>query len=376
MAMQTTQKCRRKLHELTDVHVSFVSLVDRGANRLPFKIIKQEHSGENTMHYDLSMLGLRRKATKTEKAAPVVTAIMVDTTVDCAEVREALTGLGLSVDKVSTQKSEEMEVNIYAQTEEAGDQFVRVADGVVVVCKGLDFSAVPATFADKLNANLYNSVGAAQDALREAMWSAMYESHSHEELVSKCSGIVDEFSAYMKDLVAKIPQSIVKAEVALRDALLTHEAVAKADITTASSAAEGTEAVAAEGEGADAPAAAAVVEEATAAAPAVQEGGEQAPVLKAEDIKSMMQELLTPLADRIGAIEQSVNSAADTVNSVKQEVQEVRTVAESAKKAVTGTVIGQPATEHPSTVQKKDSDTDGGTGVQDTAYQDTRKRRL
>lgn len=336
------------------------------------------------MNLDLSKLNLRRaKAKKSDAGEAVVTAIVLDKTLDCPEVRSALTACGYSLDKVTTQKSEDSEAVVFAQTEEAGDQFLRVADGLVVVTKGIDYSAIPATFADQLNANLYSSVSMAQQAMSDALWNSMYESHTHEELVANGSRIVDEFSAYMKELLAKIPQSIVKMEVAVRDALLTREALKKADpaaapaadaaAPVADAAAPATEAPAADAapatdkpaEGADAPAADAAAPAADAAPAVVQ---------KAEDIKAVMQELLAPISERLTSIEQAGKETGEVVNTLKQEVQEVKSVAQSAKDKVERTVLGEAHTEHPSTVQK--SEQDGGSGVQDTAYADNRKRRI
>lgn len=63
-------KFKVKANEMTEATVSHISLVDRGANRIPFKIVKQEKSGMSAKHFaslDLRNLFVRKNEEQVEK---------------------------------------------------------------------------------------------------------------------------------------------------------------------------------------------------------------------------------------------------------------------------------------------------------------------
>lgn len=333
---------------------------------------------------DLSKLPIGRKKSDKKPAAEsvIVTSVVLAKKADNEEVRKAIVAAGFSVDTVLVQKAEDGEAVVFKQSDEEGDSAVRITDDMVVVCKGLYYDSIPATFQDRLNANVYGAMNLAVGALQDALWDAMYEAKSVDELKGAGSNIIDEFSTYMKALLGKIPASIVKLETGMRDAELTLAAIQKgegdepAPAAAPEAAAPATDAPA--DDAAPVEAAAPATEAAPAAAP---EGGEPAPVVKNEksELEVALEKALSPITERLGAIEnsqkESVQKTEEALAAVKEEVKVAKDAVDSVQKVVKGTVLGKPATDAPAPVvtQKNEGDE---SSVQDTAYKDDRKRRI
>ena len=91
-------KIRARLKQLKDADVRYISLVDRAATRIPFRVLKRDK--ENKMGIDLT------KVFKSENAEkPYVSALVVfaqkDETV-AAQVLEAIKAHGFTVDSISS----------------------------------------------------------------------------------------------------------------------------------------------------------------------------------------------------------------------------------------------------------------------------------
>lgn len=121
---------RTKLKQLRDADVRFISLVDRAATRIPFRVLKQDK--ESTMGIDLT------RVFKTENSSPVqphISSLVVFAQKDetaAQKIQEAIEKHGFVTNRV--QKSDEGETLVYAQgEEEAKDtQIVRLSDQMLV----------------------------------------------------------------------------------------------------------------------------------------------------------------------------------------------------------------------------------------------------
>jgi hypothetical protein len=118
---------KMKLKQLRDADVRYISLVDRAATRIPFRVLKREK--ENMMGIDLT------KVFKSENAEkPYVSALVVFAQKDeaaASQVTDAIRAHGFSVNRV--QKSDNGETLVYAQTDQPKDiTIVRLSDQVLV----------------------------------------------------------------------------------------------------------------------------------------------------------------------------------------------------------------------------------------------------
>lgn len=121
-------KIRTKLKQLRDADVRFISLVDRAATRIPFRVLKRDEK-ENKMGIDLTKVF---KSDDTRK--PYVSALVVFAQKDETagkQVVEAIQKHGFKTDRV--QKSDEGETLVFAQADKMDDSvIVRLSDQMLV----------------------------------------------------------------------------------------------------------------------------------------------------------------------------------------------------------------------------------------------------
>jgi len=123
---------KTKLKQLRNADVRYISLVDRAATRIPFRVLKRNK--ESKMGIDLTKVF---KSENTDK--PFVSALVVFAQKDdavTAQIREAMNTHGFKTDKV--QKSDDGETLVYAQQEAKGETMVvRLSDQMLVTVGGL-----------------------------------------------------------------------------------------------------------------------------------------------------------------------------------------------------------------------------------------------
>lgn len=118
---------RTKLKQLRDADVRYISLVDRAATRIPFRVLKRD---KETQMIDLTSVFKSDDG----GAKPSVSALVVFAQKDAAvatQIRDAIKAQGFSVDRV--QKSDAGETLVYAQKDQSKDvQVVRLSDQLLV----------------------------------------------------------------------------------------------------------------------------------------------------------------------------------------------------------------------------------------------------
>jgi hypothetical protein len=123
---------KTKLKQLRNADVRYISLVDRAATRIPFRVLKRNK--ESKMGIDLTKVF---KSENTDK--PYVSALVVFAQKNEAagnQVQDAIKKYGFKTDKV--QKSDDGETLVYAQQEAKGETMVvRLSDQLLVTVGGL-----------------------------------------------------------------------------------------------------------------------------------------------------------------------------------------------------------------------------------------------
>lgn len=123
---------RAKLKQLRDADVKFISLVDRAATRIPFRVLKREK--ESKMGIDLT--GVFKSDTSLKPAVAALVVLAHKNEAVNTQVREAIEKLGFITDRV--QKSDEGQTLVYAQKDQAEDaSVVRLSDQTLVSVEGL-----------------------------------------------------------------------------------------------------------------------------------------------------------------------------------------------------------------------------------------------
>jgi hypothetical protein len=209
-------------NKLENVEVDYISLVARGANRVPFRIIKQEKG----------MINLSNLKSLLKKSAPAkaeMYGIVLPKAVATEAVLKAIAAAGAKVDK-----AEEKDGTILLQQMdgEAGDKAVvlKLSDHVAIVMKafhghmgnGSDFDEILKT------QGFFPGFSMATEALYTAVRNVLMDDavKSTSDAVSKVDSALDQFHEYVVGILSEVPPTAFKVEKAVAD---TMEAVAKAE---------------------------------------------------------------------------------------------------------------------------------------------------
>ena len=204
----TNKTVKIKVRELQDVEVSHISLVKRGATRLPFRIVK--HEKEGTKMIDLSTI-----FTKKREADPEIKAIALVKGDYSDELLKSLSDLGFTGEYDQSQDNATL---IKSESYNADEVLVGIRlknDMVVMVSelsKALDRS-MDNSFAEEVTVNMVMpSVRVATEALVDRIWDSTYESMSKDETMNEISGIVDQYKSFILGAVQNVPEGLFKFE--------------------------------------------------------------------------------------------------------------------------------------------------------------------
>lgn len=202
------------LKEMVNAEAEFISLVPRGANRIPFRILKEDKVEKNMI--DLGAIGKIFKGDK-KSVTPEVVAYGVEKGSNFEDKTEVLKSIGLAVDNVVDNEDGSV---MYVQKQFTQDEVttVRMSDNLVAIVK--NFNAYPAdgVFGELVKAQgFFTDVCSASDTLRHALSEALYRSSTKDDAKSRCSTIIKDFSDYVTKLVTDLPEIAFKADLALAD---------------------------------------------------------------------------------------------------------------------------------------------------------------
>jgi|GEM_PF-7099109 len=234
-------------NEIVKPKLNFVSLVHRGANQIPIRIMKKEDEPMIDVH-----ARFRAMFKKAEKA-PEVIGIVVKSDTPEHKVNEALKAASIEPDTVTKSETEDG-ITTFIKGDLPTDGLMIVQSpndiGILVanVKKGFDaWLPEEAEFADKARAegfhlSLYNSV----DVLVDYLCDKLRKSESPSQAAELLGQAVDEFKQYIQGAASTLPETafyvdryaaLAKSETIEpsssqpANAPQTDESVAKADTT-------------------------------------------------------------------------------------------------------------------------------------------------
>ena len=192
-----------KATELTNTDVDFVALVKRGANRIPFRITK----GDDTV-LDLNKLG--RRLFQKADPVPAIGAILTQKNEVDAALAEALKkacGLG----EVRVSKDDSDLITIAGKDAKLDGAFLVKLDKnfAVAVVKSQMGAAFPGV-------EYANGLSAARKGFNETVKAAILKAETLADAKDAIVKAADEFSAYVTLFADNAPESVFKAEKALK----------------------------------------------------------------------------------------------------------------------------------------------------------------
>jgi len=363
-------KVKVQANKLENASVQYISLVERGANRIPFRIVKTDK--ESQMGIDLGKLF---KIGKKEAAAPAIVGIAVAKGDTLALVTEAIAKAGFKVDQVQDADTAVIYKQVEGDVDTKECTAIKMDGEVAILMKGFDPSNPDlATFEEVIKAQGFiPSVSVAFDSLRTLMAEALYTAPEGgiDAVVSKIDEALNGFTAYVSAQARMIPSAAFKMEKEVVEVLkgykkpAAEDEMSEEDKAKAKAKKEAEEKAAIEAEEKR--------KKAEADAKAGEMTGEKVAVIAKGAVEEGVKELATALkgvTEGMAALTTQMTAVTKGQEALTTKVAEVEAVAKAAKGAVKGVVLGgAQAGDHQelgTTVVKTDEDP--RSGLFDTAF--------
>lgn len=236
--------------EVVDPSVSAISLVDRGANRIPIRFVKKD----TEEMLDLSSLILKTAivpAVTVAAVAPNLVGVAIAKADLIPEVTAMLKGLGIDI--ATFTKAEKDGLTAFAKADHTAKEenilMVKASDDVAFTLEvPVDFAKSMSTydwdstsFKEVMQKGTFApSVCMAQDMLQRTFFNIMEKAEDPKELAKLMKSAVTEFEDYVVSLAKGLPVTVFKADVELMKMAAKKKKGAPAE-TEASGAAEGEE---------------------------------------------------------------------------------------------------------------------------------------
>ena len=208
-----TMKMKVIGHKLENPTVNYISLVDRGANRVPFRIVKR-NKGDTMI--DLGRIFKSAKAN--EEIKPTVVGLCVQKGVADDAVRNAIESAGFKVDQVVERDDGTLIYSQEANVKPEECTVIKMQKGLVLLMKGFDPYALMGQdmpFTELVKAQGFiPSVSVAFEALQNTMAGILYGAPTGggDEVIGKVDQALGDFHKYVLEQAKAIPTSAFKAE--------------------------------------------------------------------------------------------------------------------------------------------------------------------
>lgn len=360
-------------HELTEGNVQFISLVKRGANRVPFRILKSDPDGDD--HSDQSegeeMLnfGINLKDIfKGEAAVPSVVALVVNKGADLKQARDRIEAAGYSIDKME----ETDDGYVFVQEDFEGQATViKFDDGLAALVSNVSKTFESLNFESTdfktlmSQEGFFPSLRVAKEALGSTISNIMEKADSNAEAASAVGQAIDDFKTFAVGLVGTIPTQAFKLENAAQKSGDGPASDAKdkdgkdgGDTDTRDG---GDQPNASKGDGKDTDAGAADDAKGKSDKAA---SGDNAEALKG--VEGMIATAMTAFKDKLDDMGENMTGLIKSMDEVKGRVKNAEKIAKAADEAVSGVISGN-AEDDPQAVKKGDKEKRPPPPI-DTAY--------
>jgi hypothetical protein len=380
-------------HKLENADVSHISLVARGANRAPFKVIK--HDKEQDM---IDLNGYIKKAMgsskKSEVKGPVSIALLVSKTAVVEPVLKALKDAGIDIEKkedvegavifkLSDETVKEEEVSI-----------IKLSQDVAVMVKGFDpySDTREMKFSEILKAQGFMpGVSMAAEVLRNSISDALFTGENQGDAVKKIEGLLKDFTGYVVQIAKEIPPQVFKAEKAVSDAYKIYEEAKKTEEASKKAADKSAEEMLEAGESdedimkahglsADDLAALKKKRDEEKKVEASQKSSESQPAVDMKAVATaitktvigtvteQIKQALAPVTESIGKLQTKLDGVEKSQGTLAGKVDEAAALAKKAEKAATSIVGNVAPGDDAHKTAKTDDDEKSELGIIDTAF--------
>jgi len=205
------RKLTMKVREMRDADVQWISLVNRPANRIPFRVTKNEGKLEAGMFH----LNRMFPSKKSEKTGSSVAAFLIQKS-DQETLLPRLKEAGFNTDNLIDQDGV-LIVKQDADFNEAECVAVQLNERVGAMLSNVQKAFTPyredsSSFSENLNKHgFYPSVNVAMGALDETVRNALWDAENVGEAASFIGNALEQFSGYIVTLVENLPEEAFTA---------------------------------------------------------------------------------------------------------------------------------------------------------------------
>jgi hypothetical protein len=377
-----------KVTEMKNARVAYISLVKRGANRIPFRVLKSDDEEQAMLNIDSlnSALGRVVKTADEPKVveveAPAGTVVLGVATMasgtELEKVAKAIEEAGYSVAKADTYEDGSV---CFMQVDEADLEaddvsVVRLSENLALVVKGFSpyRDVVSNSFVDAVKAQgFFSSVYNACDAFRDSLRTILDTSDSPADANLGATKLFTDFQAYVTGLVSDLPASSFRMASSV-DAIYVAKEEAEEEAEEEEEELDADFDLPADEEVTEENPAEVVEKSDTSEDPAKEETpvaktDEQTPTTTPDDIAKVL-EAISGLTLAVKSVSDGQEALAEEQKSLGLRVDEVTRKSEDALKAVGGTVLGSAsgADAPAGDTNTQKSDSDPRSGCFDTAF--------
>lgn len=214
-----------KVNSLTDAEAQYISIVNKPANRAPFKMLKNAEGKADmkTKAIDLMQVAGMIRKSEPKKQASIV-GIVINKSANVEEITKSLKEAGFNTDNIHTE--DESEVLILKQDEsdiQKDDTFVKLNEDVAVQVRNFKYIETDwssESFADLFTTrNVIPSFYTMASVLGDVLCNIVYNSKDPLEISSKLQIAIDEFQKVALNIVNQVPITAFKMEDVLNKAL-------------------------------------------------------------------------------------------------------------------------------------------------------------
>lgn len=204
-----------KANKMSEAMVSHISLVHRGANRIPFKIVKKEKQMGIFNSLDLSNLG-KMFASKSEAPQGKVVGVITMKGDGFESIKNQVEAIGFTV-----SDSEEMDDGSVIFKQEDFDEsgaVIRLSDNVAIVTKGfspysMDVTQDGVSFSDMCAANGFHpGINSIVDTLGMSLRAIVNGSSSVADAKQASAKLFQEAGTYVTSFLSGLPEKAFKLE--------------------------------------------------------------------------------------------------------------------------------------------------------------------
>ncbi len=205
----TRKKVIIQARELSEMDVNIISLVKRGANRIPFRIVKSD--GETTMN--LSNLFVWKQAPQ----LPAVVAVVLAKSANQEVYTKALAEGGFEVDHVTEGENETVTL-MFTKSDEMTDAIaLKISDDAALIVVGvekglLSFPDSNSFIENITKAGFAPSYHIANEILNETVGNIIFSEGDAAETKEAVSKAISDFGGYIEAILSTIPVQAFKAE--------------------------------------------------------------------------------------------------------------------------------------------------------------------